>query len=452
MHTLRKLFFVCLFVFGVVIAPVSVHAALTETQIQSIISLVRSFGAESKIIENLETALRNPPASPTPSTASLRLSATPAFGSAPLTTTFTSQAAGTLGTFMLSFGDGQPSVPLSFCPSSVTGCVGPLLTTHTYQNPGTYVASLSNPAGVVIKNQIVYVSRLLATSTPSQTPPAHEEDEDEDDHNHETSSDPDSSYTPDSLVSERWRDNIGSATPIASSTNPHVQRFTTTAGPLAIYPIEQATMRLDFNGAQVCVDPGKWGTIGTPCDLILFTHGHGDHFTIEATRAVVKADTKIITTQNVYNELAELKSKATVMSSGSTTFRSIGIEIVPAYNNTGLIKWHKKGCCNGYILTYGDYRLYIPGDTDATPELLAVTDIDIMFVALWPPFTMRLDEAVAAVKQIKPRIAFPFHYGQESKLIRKGDDPHVFATKVRATAGNVTEVRDNVDWYWQRGF
>jgi len=447
---LRNFFVVSFLLLTVLVIPVSVYAALSEAQIQSIVSLVRSFGAESKIVENLEKALRNPATPSVVTSSGLTFVATPASGVAPLTVTFTTRAVGTQGTFTLSFGDSTASEALTFCPSSATGCAGPFLTTHTYNNPGTYVARLSNPAGIVIKNQIIVVSRASAIDDPA---------EEEHDHSHDPStiytevwsSDPDPSYTPESLVPIE-NSLLGKTTRpvIASSTNPYVQRFTTTAGPLAIYPIEQATMRLDMNGTQVCVDPGKWGAIGTTCDLILFTHGHKDHFTLEDTRPLVKSDTKIITTQLVYDALSELKSKATVMSTGVTTFRNITVEVLPAYNSTGLIKWHKKGCCNGYILTQGDYRIYIPGDTDTTPELLAVTDIDIMFVPLWPPFTMNTSEAVAAIKKIKPRVVFPFHYGEEEKRIFKGDNPHTFADLVHKTAGNVTEVRDSVDWYWQR--
>ena len=42
----------------------------------------------------------------------------------------------------------------------------------------------------------------------------------------------------------------------------------------------------------------------------------------------------------------------------------------------------------------------------------ALRDIDIALLAVNQPFTMAVDQAVEAVKAIRPKIFYPYHYGE----------------------------------------
>ncbi len=57
-------------------------------------------------------------------------------------------------------------------------------------------------------------------------------------------------------------------------------------------------------------------------------------------------------------------------------------------------------------------RIYIAGDTEPTPELLALRNIDIAFLPVNQPYTMTVEQAVQAVKAIRPTIFYPYHYGE----------------------------------------
>ena len=59
------------------------------------------------------------------------------------------------------------------------------------------------------------------------------------------------------------------------------------------------------------------------------------------------------------------------------------VQAVPAYNANHLL-----GAGNGYIVTIDEKRIYFSGDTGAQPELRAMVDVDIAFVAMNTPFTM----------------------------------------------------------------
>jgi L-ascorbate metabolism protein UlaG (beta-lactamase superfamily) len=115
-------------------------------------------------------------------------------------------------------------------------------------------------------------------------------------------------------------------------------------------------------------------------------------------------------------------------------FTDIKIEAVAAYNTSeSQLQFHPKereDC--GYILTLGDaVRIYMSGDSEPTEEMLALKDIDIAFLAVNQPYTMRPEQACEAVKALKPKIFYPYHYGQV-------EEP----TDVEALAESLKEVCD----------
>jgi len=91
------------------------------------------------------------------------------------------------------------------------------------------------------------------------------------------------------------------------------------------------------------------------------------------------------------------------------------VEAVAAYNTSeGHTKFHPKereDC--GYVITLNSgTRIYIAGDTEPTPEMMALKDIDIAFLPVNQPYTMTVEQAVEAVKAIRPKIFYPYHYGE----------------------------------------
>ncbi len=73
--------------------------------------------------------------------------------------------------------------------------------------------------------------------------------------------------------------------------------------------------------------------------------------------------------------------------------------------------FHPKGSGNGYILTFGDVRVYIAADTENTPEMKALTGIEIAFLPMNLPYTMTPEMVADAAKAFKPRILYPYHFG-----------------------------------------
>ncbi|MEI6149482.1 MAG: MBL fold metallo-hydrolase, partial [bacterium] len=73
--------------------------------------------------------------------------------------------------------------------------------------------------------------------------------------------------------------------------------------------------------------------------------------------------------------------------------------------------FHPKGAGNGYILAFGDRRVYIAGDTENTPEMKALTGIDVAFLPMNLPYTMTPEMVTDGAKAFRPKTLYPYHYG-----------------------------------------
>ena len=197
-------------------------------------------------------------------------------------------------------------------------------------------------------------------------------------------------------------------------------------GDLVIHPIHHAALTLTLNGMTILVDPApkpgggegdvtaEYKALPQP-DLILVTHEHGDHFNTDILSAV-DGNAPIVVPQAVADKMPDdLKAHATVLANGSTeTVAGVEIEAVPAYNITpDRLKFHPKDRHdNGYILSLGGKRIYVAGDTEDTPEMRALENIDVAFLPMNLPYTMTIEQAADAVKAFKPKIVYPYHYAQ----------------------------------------
>jgi L-ascorbate metabolism protein UlaG (beta-lactamase superfamily) len=208
---------------------------------------------------------------------------------------------------------------------------------------------------------------------------------------------------------------------------------------IGIQPVRHASFVLTAPGATVYVDPvGKpeeWARFPRP-DIILLTDIHGDHLAPELVKALRAEGTVVVGPQAAVEKLAP----ATVLANGqSATVKGLGIQAVPMYNMTeGRLEYHPKGRGNGYVLTAGAVRVYISGDTEDIPEMRALRNIDYALVCMNLPYTMTPEQAASAVREMKPRVAIPYHY--------RGQAGMSDVEKFRKLVGPGVEVR-LLKWY-----
>ena len=211
-----------------------------------------------------------------------------------------------------------------------------------------------------------------------------------------------------------WKE---SKMPVTTDTY-EVDVFKTKSGKtVKFHALVHASIRMEYDGKEIEIDPvtklgNKIINYGSmpKADYIFLTHEHGDHFDKEAIKQLTGGKTQLIANKRC----AEMLGYGEIMVNGQTSmFNDIKVEAVPAYNNSeGRTQFHPKGCDNGYILNIDGLRIYIAGDTEDIPEMQNVKDIDIAFMPCNQPYTMTIDQLVKAAKTVKPKVLFPYHYGQ----------------------------------------
>ncbi|NQT86158.1 MBL fold metallo-hydrolase [bacterium] len=191
----------------------------------------------------------------------------------------------------------------------------------------------------------------------------------------------------------------------------------TSAGDLKIGLVGHGTLMFTFGKTVIHVDPTSREADYTKmpkADLILVTHEHGDHLDPQAIAAVRKKETAIVLTAIC---AAKLPGGGTVMKNGDIqTVAGMKVEAVPAYNivheRSAGKPFHPKGAGNGYILIFGKTRVYVAGDTENTPEMKALKDIDVAFLPMNLPYTMTPAMAADAAEALQPKILYPYHFGK----------------------------------------
>jgi L-ascorbate metabolism protein UlaG (beta-lactamase superfamily) len=147
-------------------------------------------------------------------------------------------------------------------------------------------------------------------------------------------------------------------------------------------------------------------------DLILITHGHYDHCSIEDIQKIAKPTTIIVATTDCSSKFSGKVEVADVklMEPGqSVNIEGINIEAVHAYNPKK--QFHPKvNAWVGYIIELDGKRIYHAGDTDLIPEMEKIK-ADIALLPIGGKYTMSPEEAAEAANIIKPQLAIPIHFG-----------------------------------------
>ena len=196
-----------------------------------------------------------------------------------------------------------------------------------------------------------------------------------------------------------------------ADTNVAVEK--TSAGDLTIQPINHSAIRFAFKDKQYYVDPSgqaEWDKM-PKADAIFITHEHFDHLApkvidqIKTEGTVIYANASTVKKAG-FGQVIEVGQSKKVLD--------IAVEAMPAYNITAdRLRFHPKDRKdNGYVLTFGDKRVYVAGDTEGTPEMKALKDIAVAFLPINLPYTMPPKEAADAARAFKPKILYPYHQGK----------------------------------------
>ena len=158
----------------------------------------------------------------------------------------------------------------------------------------------------------------------------------------------------------------------------------TSAGDVEMYFIGHGSLMFKVNDYCIHIDPvsssGSYKNL-PQADLILVTHEHYDHLDAGLIASLRKPATVMYCNQKAADEI----KWAQPLNAGETrSAGGISIESVPAYNIVNMRSpgqpFHPKGSGLGFILAIGDKKFYIAGDTENTPEMKALKNIDVAFL------------------------------------------------------------------------
>ncbi len=211
----------------------------------------------------------------------------------------------------------------------------------------------------------------------------------------------------------------------------------TSVGKMEITFIGHGTLKFNIGGKNLHIDP--WSKLAdyskmAKADLILLTHQHRDHLDQKAMDILRTEKTAIVLTKTC----SSLVAGGIVMNNGDVkTVNGFKIEAVAAYNIVHMrsegVPFHPKGIGNGYVITFGDKRVYVAGDTENTPEMKRLKGIDIAFLPMNLPYTMTPEMVADASKAFQPKILYPYHYGKTdtSKIVRLLKDLEHIEVRIR---------------------
>lgn len=210
--------------------------------------------------------------------------------------------------------------------------------------------------------------------------------------------------------------------------------FKTSKGDLVITFIGHGTLMMEFDGKVIHIDPvsyyADYKTL-PKADLILITHAHGDHLDAKTIDLLKKESTEIVLAKVCVDKY---DGTAIMKNGDSGTYSGLKVDAVPAYNIKHVRSegnpYHPKGEGNGYIIYMGDKKVYVAGDTENTPEMTGLKDIDIAFLPMNLPYTMTPEMVANATKLFKPKVLYPYHFGETDtgklvELLRNQKDTEV---------------------------
>jgi L-ascorbate metabolism protein UlaG (beta-lactamase superfamily) len=182
-----------------------------------------------------------------------------------------------------------------------------------------------------------------------------------------------------------------------------------------------ATYSLDIDGTKVVVDPffapnnpvAKVTQEEVSADVILITHGHGDHIA-DAIPLAKRTGAKVICNFEIGNWLMGkgVENVHQQHLGGGFQHDFAHVKMTVAFHGSGLPDGSYGGMPGGFLITAGDKKIYIAGDTAlfSDMQLIGRVGLDVAILPIGDNFTMGIDDSIEALKYLRPAVAIPCHY------------------------------------------
>ena len=168
-----------------------------------------------------------------------------------------------------------------------------------------------------------------------------------------------------------------------------------------------ASFKIVAPDAIIYIDPWKINDAPHDASVVLVSHSHYDHYSPDDVAKVAAADTELIASDDV---VAKHGSGRAIKPGDTLEFAGGKVTAVSAYNPNKQFHPQANNWV-GFIVEIDGKRIYYAGDTDLTPEMKALTNIDLALMPVAATYTMNAQEASDAVNEFKPAQALPYHWG-----------------------------------------
>lgn len=190
---------------------------------------------------------------------------------------------------------------------------------------------------------------------------------------------------------------------------------------------------------NIYIDPFQLNLINEKADLILITHGHYDHCSVEDIKKIVKFGTKIIGPSEILSQISRFDGiDFEIAEIGKRIiFNGVEIDCVASYNVNKHFHPREEGYL-GYVINFNGIKIYHAGDSDFIPEMIKI-NAEIILLPVGGKFTMNFEEALRAIEIMRPKISIPIHWGS---VVGTFDDAQKFVNGCR-NIGIDSKILDN---------
>lgn len=205
-----------------------------------------------------------------------------------------------------------------------------------------------------------------------------------------------------------------------------------------------AAFHVEGSGLNALIDPFLSGNDRSPfsssdfpdVNYIFVTHGHGDHLG-DAVGIAMRSGATVVATSEICNSLSRSGVRNHPLQIGGAFRFPFGrVKMTPAWHGSGISTdggMVYGGVAGGFLIEVDGKKIYHAGDTGLTTEMNLLGDeaVDVAMLPIGGNYTMDIDDAVRAVKMIRPKMAVPMHYDTFPLIMAS---PEEFAKKVSETA------------------
>ncbi|MEC0236102.1 metal-dependent hydrolase [Paenibacillus kribbensis] len=218
-----------------------------------------------------------------------------------------------------------------------------------------------------------------------------------------------------------------------------------------------SVVKIETNGTTILIDPFITGNSNTDleavnvqADVILLTHGHGDH--VGDTVEIAKRNNALVIASAELADILSWKGVRTHAMSigGAYQFEFGKVKLTQAFHSSSHVNPETKtiiytGMPTGILFTAESKTIYHAGDTGLFYDMKVIgelNNIDLAFLPIGDNHTMGPEDAALATEWLQAKQVVPIHFNTFPYIKQ---DPQYFASLLKEGVGKVLEPGEGLE-------